>query len=120
MAIFERVFCTHDLNQQDSSLYRPPQSQWTKLIKVIGLKLTQCVFLNFFIMQMVAIHKRSNRESVDGFVSLSPHRAAGRYLHEEKQYMTSCEPERNSTLLLCKLLAALFQEGNGHLCANAY
>lgn len=74
MAIFERVFCTHELNQkQDSALYLPPQSQWTKLIKVIGLKLAQCVFVKLFIMQMVAIHKRSNKDSVDGFVSLLPH-----------------------------------------------
>lgn len=74
MPVFERVLCTRDLNQkQDSALYFPPQSQWTKLIKVTGLNLAQCVFVKMFIMQMVAIHKGSNRESVDGFVSLSPH-----------------------------------------------
>lgn len=84
MGIFERVLCTHELNQkQDSVLYFPPQSQWTKLIKVIGLNLAKCVFVKMFTMQMVAIHKGSNRESVDGFVCLSPHSAAERCLMKE-------------------------------------
>lgn len=61
------------LIKNKTALYLPPQSQWTKLIKVVGLKLAQCVFVKLFIMQMVAVHKRSNRDSVDGFVSLLPH-----------------------------------------------
>lgn len=74
MAIFERVLCTRGLNQkQASALYFPPQSPWTKLIKVIGLNLAQCGFVKMCIMPMVAILNRRSRESVDGLVSLSPH-----------------------------------------------
>lgn len=62
----------------------------------MGLNLAQCVFVKMSIMQMVAAHKRSSRESVDRFVSC--------YLTEQlegtsrKKYnMSSCESEKTPT-----------------------